>query len=530
MAQWNHADRALQTKVVYYGPAFGGKTTTLEALHRITDPQGANELISIRTADDRTLFFDLLPFDLGDILGYQVAVKLYTVPGQVRYDTTRQVVLAGADALVFVADSSPTRREQNVWSLQNLRMNMRAKGLDEKHLPIVFQLNKRDLPEAAAAEQVAAWLGIPTDRAFESVATECRGVLEPFMAACRAMVEKIVAAADVPTRQQIDFGELGRQIEQAFAPCVERVRGGELGKAREPRQSIVLTAEDLLENSVRTSVELGERLSERSTLARRLETSIADKQEELRKAWDELRSLDEMKSRFLAGLSHELQSPLTAILGAAHVMGTYRGSAGERKELLEAIAGSAETLQTQLDSLFRLAELTRRSRPIEVTEVPPAGIVEEAIALSGHSGIQFKIEGLSGQVRVDPLLVSRALANLIDNAVKFSPAGSLVRVKVRGGQRDPDRAPLMRLSVLDRGPGVREADLERIFRPFEQGGDERSGKPRGAGVGLYEARALAVQHGGSLEYHPREGGGSEFRLIVPLEPRKQGAAAEKCHV
>ncbi len=529
MAQWNHAERTLHAKVVYYGPAFGGKTTTLEALHRITDPAGANELISIRTADDRTLFFDLLPFELGDILGYHVAVKLYTVPGQVRYDTTRQVVLSGADALVFVADSSPTRREQNVWSLQNLRMNMRAKGLDAQHLPIVFQLNKRDLPDAAPTEQVAAWLGISTDRTFGSVATECRGVLEPLMAACRAMMEKIVAAADGPTRKQIDFVELGRQIEQAFVPCVERLKSGELRQAREPRQSIVLAAEDLLENSVRTSVELGERLSARSTQARRLETSISGRQEQLRKALDELRSLDEMKSRFLAGLSHELQSPLTAILGAAHVMGTYRGNAGERKELFESIAGSAETLQTQLDSLFRLAELTRRARPIEVTDVSPAGIVEEAIALSGHSGIQFKVEGLPKAVPVDPLLVSRALANLIDNAVKFSPAGSLVRVTVRA-QRSPDSAPLMRLSVLDRGPGVREADLERIFRPFEQGGDERSGKPRGAGVGLTEARALAVQHGGSLEYHPRDGGGSEFRLIVPLEPRKQGAAAEKCHV
>ena len=157
MAQWSRKDRTLYTKLVYYGPAFGGKTTNLQSLHRITDPRGQHKLLSVKTADDRTLFFDLLPFDLGDILGYQVAMKLYTVPGQVRYDTTRQVVLAGADAVVFVADSTAGREDQNVWSLQNLQMNMRAKRLDPARVPVLFQFNKQDLPdEAAPPEEVAA--------------------------------------------------------------------------------------------------------------------------------------------------------------------------------------------------------------------------------------------------------------------------------------------------------------------------------------------------------------------------------------
>ena len=113
MAQWNHVDKTLYAKLVYYGPAFGGKTSNLEALHRLTDPSGRQNLLSVKTAGDRTLFFDLLPFDLGSILGYQVGIKIYTVPGQVRYDTTRQIVLAGADAVVFVADSTAEREEQN---------------------------------------------------------------------------------------------------------------------------------------------------------------------------------------------------------------------------------------------------------------------------------------------------------------------------------------------------------------------------------------------------------------------------------
>lgn len=202
MAQWSHADRTIYTKIVYYGPAFGGKTTNLESLHRITDPQQENRLLAVKTSDDRTLFFDLLPFDLGDILGYQVAMKLYTVPGQVRYDATRQVVLAGADAVIFVADSNSGRAEQNRWSLQNLRMNMRAKRLDPATVPITFQFNKQDLAEAAAPREVASWLGLRADDGIPAVATVDRGVLETFMASTNVMLQRLVGMADKRTRDR----------------------------------------------------------------------------------------------------------------------------------------------------------------------------------------------------------------------------------------------------------------------------------------------------------------------------------------
>ena len=144
----NLAEKTISAKLVYYGPAFGGKTTNLESLHRLTDPSGEHRLLSVKTSGDRTLFFDLLPFDLGSILGYQVGIKIYTVPGQVRYDTTRQIVLAGADAVVFVADSTSDREEQNRWSLQNLTMNMRSQGMEAGKVPVLYQFNKRDLPDA----------------------------------------------------------------------------------------------------------------------------------------------------------------------------------------------------------------------------------------------------------------------------------------------------------------------------------------------------------------------------------------------
>ena len=527
MAQWNHAEQTLDAKLVYYGPAFGGKTTTLEALHGISDADCANDLISIDTADGLTLFFDLLPLDLAGILGYKLAMKLYTVPGQVRYDTTRQVVLEGADALVFVADSSSSRKDQNVWSLQNLRMNMRAKGLDPERIPVVFQLNKQDVPDAAPLDEVASWVGISSGNGFASVASESRGVLEPLIAACRAMIEGIVETADAETRERIDVSGLDEQIDRAFAPWIERLdRGGSICReaGSHARESIVFGAEDLLASAVRTSVELGERLSARSARSRQLEATIARREEELFKARAELKSLDETKSRFLAGLTHELHSPLTAILGAAHGICGYRSNAQERKELAETIVHSAGTLQSRLESMFRLVELGKQSRPLELEARSPVELVERAIELSGHDGIRLDAGPAPEVVRVDPALVVRALANLIDNAVKFSPEGSRVEVSVRC--EPPEET--FTISVLDRGPGVAEADRERIFGSFEQGRDAQSGKPGGTGNGLYEARALAIRHGGVIDYRPRKGGGSEFRLTVPVEPREEPAALEEC--
>src|SRR5262245_32407940 len=119
MAQWNHAERTLTAKLVYYGPALGGKTTNLQSIHRITDPESKSELVSLKTTGDRTLFFDLLPFDLGRLFGYDVRMQLYTVPGQVAYNSTRRIVLGGADGVAFVADSAPGRERDNRAALEN---------------------------------------------------------------------------------------------------------------------------------------------------------------------------------------------------------------------------------------------------------------------------------------------------------------------------------------------------------------------------------------------------------------------------
>ena len=145
MANLNFKSKEMECKIVYYGPGRGGKTTNLEYIFKTYQRQTTGEMVSIDTKGDRTLFFDFLPLKLGKIRGYNVRVQLYTVPGQVRYNSTRKVVLRGVDGLVFVADSLLLRREHNIMSLKNLQENLKSFGLNITGIPLVFQYNKRDL-------------------------------------------------------------------------------------------------------------------------------------------------------------------------------------------------------------------------------------------------------------------------------------------------------------------------------------------------------------------------------------------------
>lgn len=145
MANINLKDRRIECKIVYYGPGRCGKTTNLQYIHDTYKKQVTGEMISIDTQGDRTLFFDFLPLGLGKIRGCDVKVQLYTVPGQVKYRSTRQLVLRGVDGVVFVADSLKVRREKNMLSLKDLHENLKKMGLWINKIPLVLQYNKRDL-------------------------------------------------------------------------------------------------------------------------------------------------------------------------------------------------------------------------------------------------------------------------------------------------------------------------------------------------------------------------------------------------
>jgi len=147
MAIINMKKREVQAKVVYYGPGRGGKTTNLEYIYRKFNNRIKTEMVTIKTHGDRTLFFDFLPLDIGQIAGFDVRMQLYTVPGQVKYDATRRLVLRGADGVVFVADSLAIRRKENLLSLRNLAEHLASYKRSIFSIPLVLQYNKRDLAD-----------------------------------------------------------------------------------------------------------------------------------------------------------------------------------------------------------------------------------------------------------------------------------------------------------------------------------------------------------------------------------------------
>ncbi len=174
--------RELNLKIVYYGPALSGKTTNLEQIHARIDPRRRGELVSLRTHEDRTLYFDFLQIELGKIGTLTPKIHLYTVPGQVYYEASRRLVLRGVDGVVFVVDSAIHRLSDNLDSWENMKMNLIALGIPLENLPIVVQLNKRDLPNAVPIDTLRSMLPINSRPSFEAVASQSKGVFDTLKA------------------------------------------------------------------------------------------------------------------------------------------------------------------------------------------------------------------------------------------------------------------------------------------------------------------------------------------------------------
>ena len=182
MVLFNYATKELTAKVVYYGPGLCGKTTNLQWIHEKVPIKNKGKMLSLSTETDRTLFFDFLPIELGQIRGMRTRIQLYTVPGQVFYNATRRMVLKGADAVVFVADSQEAMIDANIESLENLRQNLEANEIDPRELPMVLQYNKRDLPNALPIEILNERLNGRNVQEFEAVAIKGSGVEETLKA------------------------------------------------------------------------------------------------------------------------------------------------------------------------------------------------------------------------------------------------------------------------------------------------------------------------------------------------------------
>ncbi len=280
MVQFDNQYRQIKIKVVYYGPAVGGKTTCLRHIHRVTDPERRTKLYSLNTASDRTLFFDLLSLNLGRIRGFRLTLQLYTVPGQVQYDATRRAVLAGVDGVVFVADSQVHQKDANVESLENLWQNLAANGLDRETVPVVLLYNKRDLGDIQTVEEMDAALNKERRPAFETVAITGDGVLDAFSAIAERTLAAVADKLGVGTNPQA-VERLQQQMRTAIQPFMKQ--GAEPPPADDvevisPSQDIdaseVMSEEMLVAEAVRANVTMTDLNIRLDNLSRQLQRKV----------------------------------------------------------------------------------------------------------------------------------------------------------------------------------------------------------------------------------------------------------------
>jgi signal recognition particle receptor subunit beta len=191
MSMINYASREINCKIVYYGTGLGGKTTNLEYVYSRVNPDAKGKMISLATETERTLFFDFLPIDLGEVKGFKTRFHLYTVPGQVYYNASRKLILKGVDGVIFVADSQRERMEANIEAMHNLYENLESYGYDLTKIPFAVQYNKRDLSNTMEMEELRSQLnpgGVPD---FEGVAIEGKGVFETLGAVSKLVVQTL---------------------------------------------------------------------------------------------------------------------------------------------------------------------------------------------------------------------------------------------------------------------------------------------------------------------------------------------------
>lgn len=189
----NHAAKEVNCKIVYYGPGLGGKTTNLQYIYNQTNPDQKGKIISLAGETERTLFFDFLPLNIGEIRGFRTRFHLYTVPGQHFYDASRKLVLKGVDGIIFVADSQVERMEDNIESLKSLDSNLREQGYDFHNLPMVFQYNKRDLMDPIPVPVLRQTLNTIQAPEFEATAIKGIGVFDSLKAISKLILTALRA-------------------------------------------------------------------------------------------------------------------------------------------------------------------------------------------------------------------------------------------------------------------------------------------------------------------------------------------------
>jgi len=330
MVQFNTRANEILLKLVYYGPGLSGKTTNLQALHAMCLETNRGEMFSVNTQEDRTLFFDLLPINLGYIYGNAIHLQIYTVPGQVQYDASRRVVLGGADGVVFVADSSESKMQENVDSLSNLYHNLNANRLNIKQIPFVIQYNKRDLPDAMPVGVMNRRLNFRSVPFFEAVAPRGAGVMETFLSITKDTVATTFRKYHLDKKIK-DFDEMLNLIDTNIRSSMHEMPTPEEPSAPLPQpESTVLRhsqvsvadlvpgkvadAQDLLEDALKSNMETARLYSE----LKQVKDNLEKKNEEANQLYTQLdrANQDNLKTRrYLEGL---IQSVGEAIISFSH--------------------------------------------------------------------------------------------------------------------------------------------------------------------------------------------------------------------
>ena len=467
MVQFNTRANEILLKLVYYGPGLSGKTTNLHQLHALCGEAQRGEMFSVNTQEDRTLFFDLLPINLGYIYGNAIHLQVYTVPGQIQYDASRRVVLGGADGVVFVADSAEEKMQDNVDSLSNLYHNLNANRLNIKQIPLVLQFNKRDLPDALAVGVMNRRLNFRNAPFFEAIASQGIGVAETFRAITRETVEYTFKKFNLDKKVK-DFDAMLGLIDSNLSEALREVgTAAAPGTVLEQPTSVILRhsgvtiedlhpekhaeSQDLLEDALKSSMETARLYSElRST-----KEALEQRNQELSQLYAQLeRSHQENQKtrRYLESLVQNLGDGLASFgadgrvltwnAAAERLFGYDRGEAlgqpftrllaeSGRANLPELLArvGAGEVVRVPSCEALR-----RGGEPFsaDLTLAPVRGAEDRVIAVSALIRDLPEMKGASATLPISPrriLIVEDepALLDLFTEAVQtlgHQPSGA----------------------------------------------------------------------------------------------------------
>ena len=545
MVQFNFAEKTIKAKVVFYGPAKSGKTTNLEQIHRLTDPTGANSLVSLNTAQDRTLFFDLLPISLGQVSGYEFKIQVYTVPGQVQYNATRRVVLAGADAIVFVADSRKSMAKENIAAFENMKVNLLANRLVPEKVPLVLQYNKRDMPdidtEAELNRQLNAW----GRKAFPGVAANGEGVLETFGAAAQEMLQSIAIKynlkdkgldpAAVPELVAAALKALAGKAEDVTGKRPASPKGGSIspskitvtqGQTADQNASLQgggdgggLVIEELLGKAIKSNVDMAEVLS---SVVQAVNSGLSAilSHADLALLYKE----DIKRNAAIAAIKREAdltQRRVQAISTGGALPSANMPMAGPATRLAQQVSAQRQASSAPLPPPKPVA-------PAAGAPLPPPATVSTA-APSGASpleailkeGVRLAAAGLSAsggtvelaQIGGDPPLcppahVSKLLKAAVEGVAALAPSA---RISVRS-----EKKPVL-LKSRDGSETKRDFLMLMVAQSALIPLEEQQKIPTGAGTGpLGEAGKLVREVGGFTRFAPTAAGGTEARFFLPM--------------